>query len=45
VNDVLDADVVLQLNPGGDTGKARVPLMVGAARRRLGRQIVKEKLA
>ena len=44
MSDVRNAEVVLQLNPGGDTGKARVPLMVGAARRRLG-QIVKEKLA
>jgi hypothetical protein len=32
-------------NPGGDAGKARVSSMVGAARRRLRSQLVKEKLA
>jgi hypothetical protein len=33
------------LNQGGDAGKAHVSLTVGAARRRLSSQLVKEKLA
>jgi hypothetical protein len=36
---------VERLNPGGDAGDARVSLVVGAARRRLRPQLVKEKLA